>query len=392
MRIVISDETGALDYMLGVFHRHDVNLGHIEILDKLASCSPHAKKVLVKILFDGLPSEPRIQVMLRDLKKSVVAFMVEASYTIPWIPTRLQDLELLAEECMFGGDKLEADHPGFSDAAYVQRRQEISQLAQTYKHGDPVPYVKYQPDEIKTWSTVFEKLTDLYPTHACTQYQRGLMDLIANTEFGPSTIPQLNEISEFVTSKTGFSLRPVKGLLSSRYFLYGLALRVFHSTQYIRHHAAPFYTPEPDIIHEMMGHVPMFLDPDFADFSQAIGLASLGASDEFVQHLATVYWYTVEFGLIRQHAKPRAFGAGLLSSFGELEYCLTDKPKTLPFDPFNVEHDYPICSFQPLYYIANDFVTMRKQIEEFSRERNTERYFTPVYNKFDRTIQLLAEK
>lgn len=118
------------------------------------------------------------------------------------------------------------------------------------------------------------------------------------------------------------------------------------------------YTPEPDICHELMGHAPMFADPHFADFSQAIGLASLGCSDVDLPKLATIYWFTVEFGLCLEDGKRKAYGAGILSSFGELEYCMTDEPKIHPLDCENIAEnfrDFPISSMQPDYFLAESF-------------------------------------
>lgn len=177
-------------------------------------------------------------------------------------------------------------------------------------------------------------------------------------------------------------------MLSSRDFLAGLAFRVFHSTQYIRHDAKPMYTPEPDICHELLGHVPLFANKEFAEFSQEIGLASLGASDEDVERLATCYWFSIEYGLCRQHDGIKAYGAGLLSSFGELQYCLGEKPEIKAFDPAVTGlQSYPVTKFQPIYFVADSFVSAKEQMREFAAK--LKRPFQVRYNPYTQSVELL---
>ncbi|KIH58672.1 Biopterin-dependent aromatic amino acid hydroxylase [Ancylostoma duodenale] len=166
---------------------------------------------------------------------------------------------------------------------------------------------------------------------------------------------------------TGFTLRPVAGLLSSRDFLAGLAFRVFHSTQYIRHHSAPKYTPEPDICHELLGHVPLFADLEFAQFSQEIGLASLGASDEVIKQLATLYWFTIEFGICLQNEEKKAYGAGLLSSFGELQYSLSDKVRLGHRSPSRSWAATIPRSFQVRYNAYTQRIEVLDRVSELQR-------------------------
>lgn len=310
---------------------------------------------------------------------------------VPWFPKKHRDLDTFADKVLEYGEDLDADHPGFKDAEYRERRKTIVENAKLFKHGDKIPPIEYRPEELETWRKVYTELKKLFPTHACKQHNYIFPLLEQNCGYSENSIPQLQDISEFLMDCTGWRLRPVMGLLSSRDFLNGLAFRVFHSTQYIRHHSKPFYTPEPDVCHELIGHVPLFADPEFADFSQEVGLASLGASEEDIERLATIYWFTVEFGLCREGDKEKAYGAGLLSSFGELEYCLSDKPKKIPFDPkLAADTKYPITQFQPTYYVTDSFEDAKKKVKEFAE--GLDRPFVPYYNPYTQTIEILDNK
>lgn len=383
--LVDRERAGALASGLDILRKHNVSLG--QIFSRPFPYESKSKNITIFLEVNGLQSSPNVNAMLAELKQQHGHVVVINSYDTPWYPSAASDLDNLDQTTLAAGADLTDDplnpHPGFHDQEYRARRRLITENAKSYKHGQPLPVVTYTDNEKFTWSTVWDRLTAMHATHACDQFNSIFSLLLETGTVKRECPPSLQEVSDFLNERTGFLIRPVTGLLTSRDFLNALAFRVFFSTQYLRHHSQPLYTPEPDLCHEIMGHAPLFADADFAAFSQTIGAASLGASDSDIERLARCYWYTVEFGLCKQRNQLRAYGAGLLSSFGELEYCLTDKPQFVPFDPFVAANDpFPITKYQPKYYVAESFKDAQKKMVAFAETLN--KPFTLRYNEGSR--------
>jgi len=266
------NEPGSLENALRLFWKNNINMTRIESKPSLKSSS----KYDFIVDFEGTQEMETTRDLVTDLRQNCIRVEMVEAKTVPWFPQSLSDLDYCVSGTLDAGAELESDHPGFNDKEYRNRRKEIADWSYSFKNGDPIPRINYTDTETRTWGAVYDKLQRLFPVFACKEYLEIMPQLEKHCGCRADNIPQVRDISEFLRQTTGWKMRPVAGLLSARNFLNGLAFKTFFSTQYIRHHSMPLYTPEPDICHELIGHAPMFGDPEFAEFSHQVGLASLG--------------------------------------------------------------------------------------------------------------------
>uniref|UniRef100_A0A3Q0RLI9 Tryptophan hydroxylase 1b n=1 Tax=Amphilophus citrinellus TaxID=61819 RepID=A0A3Q0RLI9_AMPCI len=285
---------------------------------------------------------------------------------VPWFPKKISDLDLCSNRVLMYGSELDADHPGFKDKVYRKRRKYFADLAMNYKHGDPIPRVDYTAEEVRTWGVVFRELNKLYPSHACREYLKNLPLLTQCCKYSEDNIPQLEDVSHFLKESHSANW--------SSAFLAGLLIIAL----------------KRDTCHELLGHVPLLAEPSFAQFSQELGLASLGASDDDVNKLATCYFFTVEFGLCKQSGGLRAYGAGLLSSVSELQHALSSSASILPFDPtVTCNQKCMITTFQHVYYVAESFEEAKNKMREFAK--TLRRPFTIRYDPYTQSVEVLED-
>jgi phenylalanine-4-hydroxylase len=244
--------------------------------------------------------------------------------------------------------QLGKDHPGFNDLAYRERRNKIAATAMAWTPGEPVPHVDYTEAEHEIWRLVSHDLHDKHLTYACREFLDGKQRLGLPVD----RIPQLDEVTSTLRPLSGFSYLCAPGLVGLREFYGALAERRFYSTQYVRHPAQPLYTPEPDVIHEVIGHGNLLASPRFAEVKRLAGEAVRRVeTDAAVQFIADVFWFSMEFGVVYEDGELKAYGAGILSSCGEIEEFREVEVRPLDIAEMG-SIEYDITRYQPVLYAA----------------------------------------
>jgi phenylalanine-4-hydroxylase len=253
------------------------------------------------------------------------------------------------------------DHPGANDPVYRERRNEIASLALAWQPGEPAPPVAYNEDEQEVWRTVCRELAPKHERLAIREF----LEAKAALDLPTDGVPSLDLVSERLRPLTGFRYVPAAGLVPLREFYGSLSERIFHSTQYVRHPAEPLYTPEPDIIHEVIGHGHLLATPTFSELHHLTGEATHRLQDEEnLRFLSRVFWFTVEFGVVVEDGELRAYGAGILSSYGEI-----DEFRGMEHRPIDLVEmgtaDYDITQYQPVLYRAESLHEVREVVGGF---------------------------
>ncbi|HZZ89212.1 MAG TPA: phenylalanine 4-monooxygenase [Caulobacteraceae bacterium] len=252
----------------------------------------------------------------------------------------------------------------------------MSQLARAAAHDWTVPQVwaDYTADEHTMWDRLFARQSELLVGRAVPAFLQGL-DVLNLSRPG---IPDFAELSEKLAALTGWRVVAVPGLVPDDVFFEHLAHRRFVAGRFIRRPDQIDYLQEPDVFHDVFGHVPLLADPVFADYMQAYGEGGLRAVRlGAIERLARLYWHTVEFGLIRTPDGLRIYGSGIVSSHGESLYALdSPKPPRIGFDLKRVMRTrYRIDDYQPAYFVIERFEDLLRQ--------SLETDFAPLYRALE---------
>ncbi|MEU4270698.1 phenylalanine 4-monooxygenase [Streptomyces sp. NPDC026092] len=247
------------------------------------------------------------------------------------------------------------------NSVYRRRRDEIAALAANYVRGDVIPEIEYTDAEHAVWRLVAERLQERHHSLAAPEF----LDAAEQLDVGVEGIPQLQQVADRLDELTGFRLQPAAGVVPFHRFCGSLADGYFHSTQYIRDGATPFYSTEPDVLHEVIGHGSALADRRFAQLYRLAGEAVRRVETETAQQfISKVFWFTIECGLLDAADGPRAYGASIVSSYGELDQFRAAEIRPLAIADM-VHVSYDITRYQDTLYSARSLTHLEDVAGEF---------------------------
>lgn len=223
-------------------------------------------------------------------------------------------------------------------------------------------YINYPKEDHETWSILMAKQSKIIQNRACPEYIQGLEIL----DFPKNEIPQHNQVSEILRSKTGWAVEPVAAIISADEFFELLSNKKFPAASFIRSRAELEYLQEPDIFHELYGHCPLITNQNYADFMQEYGKLAITVSGKERMRLFRLFWFTIEFGLINTEQGLRIYGGGILSSPSETVHALENpKVEYQKLDALTaLRTPYRIDIVQPLYFVIDSFKDLFNVIKE----------------------------
>lgn len=282
---------------------------------------------------------------------TVVEYGVEIPAELMMAPPDAEQLEL------------EPNHPGLGDAEYVRRRHELFAVCRRHRlERLGPPLIDYTDDETRIWREVCRDLGGLHRAYASRIY----LDATRALGISADVVPQLRHLGERLARETGVSLVPAEGPIPYRTFYGYIAEHGFPVTQFLRHRSHPEFTPEPDMVHDCLGHVPPLMHHDYAALLARIGQAAMTATTGAqVLALKRLSWFSIEFGLIQEDGLTKVFGAGILSSSSEIPFALSDDVERRRWRTEEViETDYDPSRMQSVLFVVPSFAFLRFEVEQ----------------------------
>ncbi|MER7768702.1 phenylalanine 4-monooxygenase [Kitasatospora sp. NPDC096140] len=261
-----------------------------------------------------------------------------------------------------------AEHPGLSDPHYLRRRRAVAAAAVGHRVGEPAPPVHYNASEERTWRIVHRALWAAQGEHAC----RAVLDAREQAPIPANHIPQHAEVGARLRRMTGFEFTLAGGVVANKRFLGSMADGYFHAVQFVRHPAVPLFTPEPDVIHDVLGHGIHLSCPVFADLYRLIGRAARRIDNpDVLQMISDVYWFTLEYGVLDEDGTPKAYGAALLSSYGEIRRLAQPTIRALDIRAVLATR-YDIAGYQPVLFSSRCLHETADTLNDFLEQLDDE--------------------